>query len=111
MGRLIDTFVAAQIRAECAFADSAPSMHHLRRTDGRHEVDLILEGPAGHIVAIEIKASSTVDLSAARHLIWLREQLGDQFATGVVYHTGPFAYRLDDRIWALPISSLWTQRS
>ena len=110
MGRLIDTFVAAQIRAECVASESAPTMHHLRRSDGRHEVDLILEGPAGRVVAIEVKASSVVDLAAARHLVWLRDSLGDQFVTGIVFHTGPFAYRMDDRIWALPIACLWRER-
>jgi uncharacterized protein len=111
MGRLIDTFVTAQIRAECGPSESTPTMHHLRRSDGRHEIDLILEGPAGRVVAIEIKAGAVVDLKAARHLIWLRDALGDQFVTGVVLHTGPYAYRLEDRIWALPISSLWSERA
>ncbi len=107
VGRLIDTFVTAQLRAECVVADAAPTLHHLRQADGRHEADLILEGPAGTIVAVEIKAAATVNADAARHLRWLRDNLGDQFAGGVVFHTGPYAYRLDDKIWSLPIAAIW----
>ena len=33
--------------------------------------------------------------------------MGEQFMVGVVRHTGPGAYPLGERIWALPISSLW----
>jgi uncharacterized protein len=107
LGRVIDTFVVSQLRAECATADAAPTLHHLRRSDARHEVDVVLEGPAGAIVGIEIKAAAAVDPTDARHLIWLRDELGDQFASGVVFHTGPLAFRLDERIWALPISAIW----
>jgi hypothetical protein len=83
-------------------------MYHLRRSDARHEVDLVLEGPAGALVGIEVKAGATVAAADARHLIWLRNQTGDRFVGGVVFHTGSLAFRLDDRIWALPIASIWS---
>ncbi len=69
-------------------------------------MDLLAELGAGKLVAFEVKAGAA-DLHAARHLTWLREQLGDRFARGVVLHTGPRAYELDDRIIALPICALW----
>ena len=31
---------------------------------------------------------AAVDRHDARHLVWLRDQLGDRFAAGVVLHTG-----------------------
>ena len=74
--------------------------------DGRHEVDLLAELRAGKLVAFEVKAGAA-DLPAVRHLTWLRERLGERFARGVVLHTGPRAYELDDRIIALPICALW----
>lgn len=111
LGRLIDSFVFAQLRAECSVADSAPAMFHLRQADGRREVDVILEGPAGAIVGIEINASASVHPSDSRHLGWLRDQLGDRFSLGVVLHTGPFSFSLGDRLWALPISFLWHGRA
>ncbi len=48
-----------------------------------------------------------VRLSIAAHLEWMRDRLGDRFLTGVVFHTGPSAFALADKISALPIASLW----
>jgi predicted AAA+ superfamily ATPase len=107
VGQVIDTFVTAQLRSELAIADASPSMFHLRQSDGRHEADLVLEGPLGRIVAIEIKAHSTPTRRMARHLEWLRDELGNQFALGALFHTGPRPFELSDRLWALPISALW----
>ena len=107
-GRLIDTFVMAQLRPELVIADARPRAFHLRDRDGDHEIDLLLEGPGGQIVAIEIKSEAAPDLASARHLIWLRDRLADQFTLGVVLHTGPKPFRLADRIVALPICMMWT---
>lgn len=61
------------------------------------EIDLILEAPDGRIVAIEVKAGSTPDLSDARQLIWLRDKIGDQFVRGVVFHTGTRPFKLAEK--------------
>jgi hypothetical protein len=45
--------------------------------------------------------------AAPEHLAWLRDELGDQFVAGVVFHTGPRAFELGDRITAVPICALW----
>jgi uncharacterized protein len=108
VGALMDSFVVAQFRPEIGAAESSASMFHLRYSAGQSEVDLLLEGPAGNIVAIEIKASSAPDLSMAKHLRSLRDSLPDRFVLGVVFHTGSRAFVLDDRIWALPISTIWS---
>jgi uncharacterized protein len=107
LGRLIDTFVVAQIRAEADLRVDGPRLYHLRDRDGRHEVDLVAELPGGGILGIEIKASAAPTFRDARHLVWLRESLGDRFRGGAVLHTGPRAFELDDRILALPICTLW----
>lgn len=59
-------------------------------------------------VAVEVKAAAAPGREAAKHLIWLRDQLGEHFRAGVVLHTGPHVYRLDDRIAAAPIACLWS---
>jgi predicted AAA+ superfamily ATPase len=93
-------------RADPMLCASRPRLYHLREEHGRHEVDLLAELRAGKLVAFEVKAGAA-DLRAVRHLTWLRERLGERFARGVVLHTGPRAYELDDRIIALPICALW----
>lgn len=108
LGRLIDTFVLMQLRSEQSLFEQPPRLCHLRQEGGAREVDLVAELGFRRIVAVEIKARSAVDRSHARHLTWLRDQLGDAFAAGVVLHTGPHVYRLDDRIVAAPIACLWS---
>jgi len=107
LGRMLETFVVAQLRPELTVAQSRPRMFHLRDRGGTHEVDLLLEYAAHRIAAIEVKATSAPRLSDARHLVWLREQLGDRFICGVVLHTGTAQVELADRISALPISAIW----
>jgi hypothetical protein len=83
-------------------------MYHLRDKDGAHEIDVVIELGAGSIIALEIKANSSVSVGDARHLTWLRDTLGDKFIAGAVLHTGPRPYQLSDRIAALP---LWRLRA
>lgn len=107
MGRLIDTFVAAQIRPELTVASSRPRWYHLRDKGGRHEIDLVIEFGGGRVAGIEIKASAAPTRHDARHLEWLRDTLGERFVAGVVLHTGPRAFQLSDGVYAAPISTLW----
>jgi len=106
LGRVLDTFVVAQIRPEVDLSPSRPRLHHLRTRDG-HEVDLIAELPANGVLAIEIKATSSPKATDARHLMWMRERLGDRFLAGAVLHTGPRPFQIAERIFALPICTLW----
>ena len=108
LGRLLDTFVTAQLRTEATVAANSHRLFHLRTEQGRHEIDLVAEIGAHRVVGIEIKASAAPTAHDARHLLWLRDQLGDSFSAGVVLHTGPATYRLADRITAAPICTLWS---
>lgn len=108
LGRILDTFVAAQLRPTVATSVSRPRLHHLRTEQGRHEVDLIAELAGQSIVGIEIKASAAPNAREdAKHLRWLREELGERFLAGIVLHTGPRVYELEDKIIAAPIAVLW----
>lgn len=107
LGRVIDTFVAAQLRPEIGIAKVRPRMHHLRTKGGEREVDIVLEFAGGRVIAIEAKAAAAPTAHDARHLRWLRDELGERFVTGVVFHTGPRAFELDRSIIAVPIAALW----
>ena len=108
LGRLIETFTTAQLRAEIPVTAARPRLFHLRQEHGRHEVDIVAELGGGSVVALEIKADAGPDRSAARHLAWMRDQLGDRFVAGVVLHTGPRVYGLGERLTAAPIASIWS---
>lgn len=106
-GRFILTgSIRAEVETE-TWPGTGRVLYHLRQHHGRHEIDVIAELDSQHLLAFEIKATAAPSRDDARHLIWLRDHLGDQLLTGVVLHTGPSAFVLSDRIWALPISSLW----
>ncbi len=107
LGRLLDTFVASQVRSELAVTAARPRIYHVRQQQGRIEVDLLAELGGGGIVAIEVKASSAPTPDDARHLAVLRDRMGESFVGGVVFHTGPHVYRLGEGIVAAPISALW----
>jgi uncharacterized protein len=108
VGRLLDTFVAAQLRPEVELLQPRARLHHLRTQAGRQEVDLIIDLGRGRIIAIEIKAGTAPSPRDARHLAWLRDELGDAFVRGILFHTGPHPFDIDDRIWAIPIAALWS---
>ncbi len=107
MGRLLDTFVVAQLRAEVPVSGLRPRLYHLRAEQGRHEVDIILELAGHRVVGIEVKADAAPGGKAAQHLGWLRAVLGERFIAGVVLHTGPRTFELDEQITAVPICALW----
>ncbi len=89
LGRLLDTFVAAQLRAELAASSNDPRLYHLREEQVRREVDLLIETASEQLIGIEVRAAATVTASDARHLAWLRDQTGDAFAAGIVPRTSP----------------------
>lgn len=109
LGRILDTFVALHLRVEAAVAESRPRLYHLRTEQGRQEIDLLAEVGTGQVVAFEVKATSAPDADSARHLAWLRDQLGERFIAGVVLHTGPRTFTLGERLQAAPISTLWAE--
>jgi hypothetical protein len=108
LGRVLDTLVAAQLRAECAVSVVGADMFHLRDANGRHEIDLLIEARDGQLIAVEIKATSAPSAADARHLEWLHERLGSRLAAGLLVHTGPRFFRMTERILAVPIASLWS---
>lgn len=108
LGRLLDTFVAAQLRAEATVSRTRIRLYHLRQEQGRHEIDIIAELGGQRVIGIEIKATSSPSPHDARHLAWLRDQLGARFVAGIVLHTGPASYPLGNDITAAPISTMWT---
>ncbi len=108
LGQLLDTFVVAQLRAELPISQYDPTLFHLREKSGGAEIDLIVEYAGGSIVGIEIKSSNAPDRRDARHLTWLRDELGERFIRGVVLHTGRNRWTLAERIEAVPIAAIWS---
>jgi len=110
LGRMLDTLVTAQLRPELALSRARPRLYHVREKNGRREIDLLIELGAHRVVALEVKATAAPATDDARHLAWLRDELGDRFVAGAILHTGPGRFRLSPRIFAVPIASIWGPR-
>ncbi|MEN3361187.1 MAG: uncharacterized protein V7637_5169 [Mycobacteriales bacterium] len=109
LGRVLDTFVVAQLRADCVVSTlPSPRLFHARDGNGRHEVDVIVELADGRVIAFEVKADAAPGPDAGRHLRWLRAAVGDRFVAGVVLHTGPRVVRYPDGIVGVPICAFWS---
>lgn len=105
-GKILENFVAMEIARLAETSRLQPRQYHYRRRD--HEVDVVLETPDGRIASAEVKAAATVRTSDYKGLAKLRGARGDEFIAGVVFYTGARTIALTDRIWAVPICSLWT---
>jgi predicted AAA+ superfamily ATPase len=105
-GKALENFVAMEVVKHAEWSPIAPQVYHYRR--GREEVDLVLENRAGEIVAIEVKANVSLSRKDWRALENLRDKRSESFKCGVVIHTGTQTVPLGDRLFAVPLSGLWT---
>lgn len=108
LGLLFQSLVTQSVRvyAQAHEADVYWMGTQKSKSKKQREVDVIVRNPAGQIVAIEVKSSSAVAYDDVAHLLWLRDQLGYQWADGVLVNTGSEAYRRDDGIAVVPAALL-----
>ncbi len=106
LGGLLEGFASMEIARQLSWSTTRASLFHYRTKD-KVEVDMILEDRHGRVVAIDVKASSTVrpdDFSALNHLA---SRLGDDLLVGLVLHTGTDTLAFGPKHRAIPISALW----
>lgn len=106
-GQLLETFVGLELLKLSTWNRTRVGLHHFRSAAG-HEVDMVLEGPAGRIVGIEVKASTRGSRDDLRGLNALAESSGERFHRGVVFYTGTELRALGPRVDLVPISALWS---
>lgn len=107
LGALVETFVGTELLRMLGWSQTRADLFHFRTSAG-HEVDLVLEGPAGKIVGIEVKASVRGSLDDARGLTALAEASGERFHRGIVLYAGNELRPLGPRFDLVPISALWS---
>ena len=105
-GGLVETFVVNELVAQASWCSEPPAVRHWRDTTRKLEVDAVLVREDGRSIAIEVKASADVRPDDLRGLhAYLASDSAALF--GIVYYSGGLVLPLGERIWALPISSLW----
>ncbi|MEO6295228.1 MAG: DUF4143 domain-containing protein [Candidatus Limnocylindria bacterium] len=103
-GALFESQVALDVRTYAQAAEARVS--HFRTRNGDHEIDLIVEGAERRVLAVEVKLSRNVTDDDVRHLLWLRDRIGDDLLDAVIVTTGPEAYRRRDGIAVVPAALL-----
>ena len=108
LGPILESFVAMELRKQLSWSSNGTTLWHFRDRDGI-EVDFVLERPDGSVVAIEVKASSTVTTRDTKGLRFLSDRLGDRFKAGVVVSFMPEPTPLGPKLSALPLQALWAE--
>jgi uncharacterized protein len=104
LGALFESLMGLCLRVYAQGAEA--HVRHLRTKAGEREVDFVLVRGDARVVALEVKLSATVDDADVRHLLWLRDQLGDELLDAAVINTGRDAYRRRDGIAVIPAALL-----
>lgn len=105
-GGLVEGFVVGELAKQRAWSAKSTRMFHYR-DDRNHEVDIVLEDRRRDVVGIEVKTSSSPRSGDFKGLQYLRDRLRERFVAGIVLHTGARSLPFGDRLWALPIATLW----
>ena len=107
LGPLVENFVAMELVKQLGWNRTRAGVFHLRSHTG-HEVDIVLEGPGGQLVGIEVKASSTISPGDLRGLEALRTDRPRRFHRGLILYRGQTVVPFGPRLHAVPIDALWS---
>jgi predicted AAA+ superfamily ATPase len=106
IGPLLEGFVTMEIARQLTWSERRVDLFHYRTKD-KVEVDVVLEDRRGRVVAIEVKASSTVRSEDFRGVRHVADRVGGDFVVGLVLYTGADTLPFGPRLRAMPISALW----
>lgn len=106
LGAQLEGLVVTELLKQGSWSAEEFRLTHFRDSDGA-EVDILIESGDGNVVALEVKASSTVRPQQLKGLKTLREKLGERFLAGIILNTATEGHALGDRLGSLPIAALW----
>ena len=110
LGPLLETFAVSEILKQASWEEGIAGLFHFRDKD-QEEVDLIVEEEGGRIVGIEIKAAATVTPQDFRGLKRLELSAGQEMSLGLVLYDGDRVLPFGSRLFAAPLSSLWSDQT
>lgn len=105
-GPLLEGFVAAELLRQRTWSDVRYRLSHYRESGGA-EVDLMITGPGGAVIGVEVKATVEAKPAHFAGLRAARDRIGADFKAGVVLYCGPRAWSFGEGLLALPVSALW----
>ncbi|MDI6101852.1 ATP-binding protein [Actinoplanes sp. NEAU-A12] len=105
-GPLLEGFVVSELARQAGWSEQMVDLYHYR-DQNKVEVDVILENRQRQVVAIEVKAASTVRSEDFSGLRKVAARLGDDLVAGIVLYTGTSTLAFGGRMRAVPVSALW----
>lgn len=105
-GNVLETFVYGELLKQATTAEDDYQLLYYRDHD-QFEVDIVVENAGGQLAGVEIKAAASVREGDLRGLKRLAGIAGEKFKMGVILYDGTETMPLGDRLWAVPISTLW----
>lgn len=106
LGVLTEGLVAQELRAQMEWSQIRYHLAHFRDRQG-HEVDFVIDVPGQGLLAIEVKASSTIRREHFRGIEYFSRQLGSEMRAGIVLAPISRPQSFGEGKWALPLSALW----
>ncbi|MCH7950940.1 MAG: DUF4143 domain-containing protein, partial [Candidatus Dadabacteria bacterium] len=105
-GPVLENFVVMEVIKQLSWSGTALKPYYFRTHKGR-EVDMVLENRKKELYGIEVKATSAVDKNDFKGLSYLKELRPKNFQKGIVLYTGNQVIKFADKLYAVPISTLW----
>jgi uncharacterized protein len=105
-GALLETFVLTELLKLASWHDGRLEFFHFRDRSGK-EVDIVIEDSQGGVLGIEVKAAATVSAADFSGLRKLAEACGRRFIAGFVLYDHDVVLPFGERMFAVPISTLW----
>lgn len=105
-GGLLETFVYAELLKHTTWAEADYQILYYRDAD-QYEVDFVVENRAGELIGVEVKASATLTEKDLRGLKRLAVLAGESLQMGIILYDGTEAMPLGEKLWAVPLSSVW----
>lgn len=103
-GDILETFIFSELLKSNTYATNKANLYFYGTSD-KKEIDFILEF-SNKIIAIEIKASSSVSKDDFRHIYSLKNELNKEFDKGIVIYGGDIFLKIDENMYAIPIGFL-----
>lgn len=100
-GAIFETFIFYELLKHISFSQENVDLFHYRTVD-KKEIDFILKS-GDKIIAIEVKASSTVNKSDFKHIIDFQNRSKNK-VIGIVFYTGDYTLELSEQLIAIPMS-------
>ena len=106
-GPLLESFVFSELLKLSNWTSEQYSFSHFRDKQG-NEVDVVMEDRRGRVIGVEVKAEATVSSRDFSGLRRLATACGDRFVTRLVLYDYDQILPFGDRMWAAPVSALWS---